>query len=156
MPSQEEYSPEPFEPSPAAEAFYSGAISRIRLYVPVLSLVGTAVTWWAGGPWFAAGFVAGCVIAYVNFCWLKRAVEGLAAVTAQQGHELNEIDRRIIARGAVVRFLLRFGVIGFAAYAIFKVSVSSLYGMLAGLFVPAAAIVCEAAYELYAALRRGL
>jgi hypothetical protein len=51
---------------------------------------------------------------------------------------------------------MRYGVIGIAAYAIFRISVSSLYGMLAGLFVPAAAIVCEAAYELYAALRRGL
>ena len=46
--------------------------------------------------------------------------------------------------------------IALAAYAILRVSKQSLYGMLAGLFLPVAAITCEAAYELYVALRRGL
>jgi hypothetical protein len=43
-----------------------------------------------------------------------------------------------------------------AAYAIFKFSPASLYGLFAGLFLPVGAIMCEAAYELYAALRHGL
>jgi hypothetical protein len=58
--------------------------------------------------------------------------------------------------GAVVRFLLRYGLIAAAAYAILKISAWSLYGMLAGLFLPVAAIACEAIYEAYVALRRGL
>jgi hypothetical protein len=156
MASEEQYSPEPFEPSPVAEAFYAGAIGRITRIVPVLGAVGFGIAWWRAGGWFASGFIAGSIVSYVNFYWLKRAVETLATVTVQQGPELNELDKRIIARGAVLRFLMRYGVIGIAAYAIFRISVSSLYGMLAGLFVPAAAIVCEAAYEVYAALRRGL
>lgn len=156
MASEEQFAPDPYTPDPAAEAFYAGAITRITRLLPVLSALGAAVAWWRAGGWFAAGFLAGCVVSYGNFYWLKRAVEALATVTVQQGHELNAVERRSIAQAAVLRFLMRYGVIGIAAYAIFRISVSSLYGMLAGLFVPAAAIVCEAVYELYAALRRGL
>lgn len=148
--------PEPFTPNPKAEAFYSGAITRIRRCVPVLGVIGAAVAWWRAGAAFAFGFLAGSAVAYMNFHWLKRAAEGLGDVTATEPQELQEVDRRIIARAAVIRFLLRYGVIGGAAYAIFKISARSLEGMLAGLFVPAAAIFCEAAYETYAALRRGL
>lgn len=154
--TDDQISPEPFEPNPAAEAFYSGAIGRIMRYMPFVAAIGMAFAWWRAGGWFAFGFVVGCVVAYVNFRWLKRAVEGLAAVAVQQGAEFGDVEKRTAARGAVLRFLLRFGVIGGVAYAIFEISASSLKGMLAGLFVPAAAIVCEAAYEVYAALRRGL
>jgi len=35
------------------------------------------------------------------------------------------------------------------AFAILTVSRESLYGLFAGLFLPAAAILCEAAYEAY-------
>ena len=45
---------------------------------------------------------------------------------------------------------------GLAAYGILTVSPASLYGLLAGLFLPVAAIACEAAYEVYVALARGL
>ena len=41
------------------------------------------------------------------------------------------------------------------AYAILTVSPASLNGLLAGLFLPVAAIACEALYELYAALAVG-
>jgi hypothetical protein len=42
------------------------------------------------------------------------------------------------------------------AYVILTVSPASLNGLLAGLFLPVAAIACEAVYELYAALARGV
>jgi hypothetical protein len=56
----------------------------------------------------------------------------------------------------VLRFLLRYFLMAAAAYAIFTVSRASLYGLFAGLFLPVAGIACEAAYELYIALARGL
>jgi hypothetical protein len=56
----------------------------------------------------------------------------------------------------VLRFLLRYLLMGLSAYAIFTVSRASLYGLLAGLFLPVAGIACEAAYEVYAALARGM
>ncbi len=56
----------------------------------------------------------------------------------------------------MVRFLLRYVLMGVGAYVILSVSPASLYGFLAGLFLPVAAIACEAAYELYVALARGV
>jgi len=135
--------------SPAAEHFYSRAAARITQYMVALAALGTVVTAWRLGIWFAAGFVVGCGIAYVNFCWLKRAVNALADRATGGG-------RHAGGRGVFIRFLLRYGLIAIAAYAIFKISTLGLYGMLAGLFLPVGAIVCEAAYEGYMALRRGL
>jgi hypothetical protein len=40
------------------------------------------------------------------------------------------------------------------AFVILTVSRESLYGLFAGLFLPVAAILCEAAYEAYAAVIR--
>lgn len=137
------------EPSPAAEAFYSGALARIRRFMLVLAPAATVVVWvWAG--WQAgAGFVAGCAIAYVNFHWLQKAVNALADRVTRTGQSVS-------GRGIVARFLLRYLLIALSAYVIFRVSVASLYGLLAGLFLPVAAIFCEAVYEFYVALRRGL
>ena len=56
--------------------------------------------------------------------------------------------------GIVARFLLRYVLLGLAAYAILTSFPASLRGLFAGLFLPVGAIVCEAFYELYAALRR--
>jgi hypothetical protein len=45
---------------------------------------------------------------------------------------------------------------GLGAYAILTFSPLSLYGFLTGLFLPVGAIACEAGYEVYAAVARGL
>ncbi len=137
------------EPPPEVTAFYSGAIGRITNFMPMLALVGIVICWWLAGGMFAAGFVIGCLIAYVNFYWLKRVVSALADRVTQSG-------RSESGRAAFTRFLLRYALITAVAYVILRVSTRSLYGMLAGLFLPVAAIACEAFYEVYVALRRGL
>ena len=105
--------------------------------------------WWKFGLRPAAGFAFGCAIAYVNFHWLKRVIAGFVdratgAATSQSG------------QGIVFRFLLRYVLMALGAYVILTVSPASLNGLLAGLFLPVAAIGCEAVYELYAALARGV
>jgi len=97
----------------------------------------------------AAGFALGCAIAFVNFYWLKRVVSALADRATATGE-------RQSSRGVVLRFLLRYFLIALGAYAILKISRDSLYGLLAGLFLPVGAILMEAGYELYSALRRGV
>jgi hypothetical protein len=116
--------------------------------MPLLAVIFTAICWLRFDGEMAAGFAVGCAVAYLNFYWLKRVVAGLAdRITRTGSHDGGG--------GAFTRFLLRYALIAAVAYAIFSVSKHSLYGMLAGLFLPAAAIVCEAAYEVYVALRRG-
>jgi hypothetical protein len=105
--------------------------------------------WWWFGWRTALGLGCGCLVAYLNFRWLKRGVEGLADRIVGTGKTQS-------AKGIVARFLLRYVLMGVVAYGILSVSPASLYGFLAGLFLPVAAIACEAAYEAYVALARGL
>jgi hypothetical protein len=53
------------------------------------------------------------------------------------------------------RFLVRYVLMAAVAFAILTISRESLYGLFAGLFLPAAAVLCEGAYQLYAGLVRG-
>jgi hypothetical protein len=140
---------EPNREQAAAEHLYSGALDRIRNFMAVLAPLLVALAWWKFGPRPAVGFAFGCAIAYFNFHWLKRVIAGFAdratgATTSQSGQEI------------VFRFLFRYVLMAAGAYVILTVSPASLNGLLAGLFLPVAAIGCEAAYELYAALARGV
>ena len=129
--------------------FYSGAYARIIRFMLALGIVAAIAVLVRFGLAVAAGFVVGSAIAVVNFHWLKRVVSALAGRAAASGE-------RPSSKGVVLRFLLRYFLIALGAYAIFKISRDGLYGLLAGLFLPVGAILMEAVYELYAALRRGV
>ena len=108
-----------------------------------------ALAWWRFGLRPALGLAFGCAIAYLNFYWLKRVIAGFAdratgAATSETG------------QGIVFRFLFRYVLMALGAYVILTVSPASLNGLLAGLFLPVAAIGCEAVYEVYAAVSRGI
>lgn len=114
-----------------------------------IGLVATIVAWTALGWKVAVGLALGCAIAWMNFYWLKQAVSALADRVTSTGQPQS-------SRGIVTRFLLRYALIALGAYAIFLVSRDSLYGLLGGLFLTVAAILCEAVYEVIVSLRRGL
>jgi small-conductance mechanosensitive channel len=132
-----------------AEHFYSGALQRIGRFMAALAVLLVALVCWKFGLRPAVGFALGCAIAYVNFYWLKRVIVGFVdratgTATTQSG------------QGIVFRFLVRYLLMAVGAYVILTVSPASLNGLLAGLFLPVAAIGCEAVYELYAAVARGM
>jgi hypothetical protein len=95
----------------------------------------------------ALGFALGGTIAYLNFHWLEKVVAGLADLTIQSGAPAS-------SRGIVHRFLLRYFLMAIVAFVILTVSRESLYGLFAGLFLPVAAMLCEAGYETYRVLSR--
>ncbi|HEY1679710.1 MAG TPA: ATP synthase subunit I [Candidatus Sulfotelmatobacter sp.] len=128
--------------------FYSNALPRIRNFMLALAPVLAGIAWWKFGRWPALGFMLGCVISYLNFHWLKSGVSGLADRVTNTGKPQS-------GAGIVARFLLRYALLAAAAYAILTSFPASLRGLLAGLFLPVAAIVCEAGYELYAGMKRG-
>jgi hypothetical protein len=130
------------------EDFYSRALLRISRFMLVLALASSALGWWRYGWRVALGVAVGSAVAYLNFHWLKRVVSALADRATEPGQEKQS------SSGVVLRFLLRYVLMGAGAYAIFTVSPASLYGLLTGLFLPVAAIACEAAYELWFALAR--
>jgi hypothetical protein len=137
------------EPTTISDSFYSGALARISRIMVVVTIVASVGVWVLYGWGIVLGFVCGCAIAYLNFHWLKRVVTALADRITQAGRPQS-------GKGIVARFLLRYFLMGLAAYVIFSVSPASLYGLLAGLFLPVGAIACEAVYEAYVAVARGL
>src|SRR5579872_1807319 len=130
-----------------SEAFFSGALRRISRFMLTLAVMLTIAGWWRYGWRVALGFACGCAVAYLNFHWLKRVVTALADRATASGDEQS-------SGGVVLRFLLRYVLMALGAYVIFTVSPASLYGLFAGLFLPVAAIVCEAAYEGWMAVAR--
>jgi len=149
MPSPDERTSIEFQGNPAAERFYSGAMDRIRRFMAAIGVVATVVVVIWFGWKVAVGVALGCTIAWLNFLWLKQAVSALADRVTATG-------RKQSSAGIVMRFLLRYALIALGAYAIFRLSRDSLYGLLGGLFLTVAAILCEAAYEVVVAVRRGI
>ena len=132
-----------------ADTFYAGALERIRKFMLALAVALSAAAWWKFGHAPAIGFFCGCVIAYLNFHWLKGGVSGLADRVTNAGKAQS-------GKGIIARFLFRYVLLGVAAYGILTSFPASLRGLFAGLFLPVAAIVCEALYELYAVVTRGI
>ena len=114
--------------------FYERVTSRI--FRVTLALGGTgAVAALAWRGWrVGAGFALGAAISWVNFRWLKHAVDGLAGKRA----------RPRLAVLAGFRYLL----LGGAAYVILKYSSISLRATLVGLFVSVTAVIVEIFFEV--------
>ena len=115
----------------------------------ILAVVGSLTAWVKFGRFAALGFLLGCVIAFLNFHWLKSGVTGIADRVTNTGKPQS-------GKGIIARFLLRYVLLGAAAYAILTSFPASLRGLFAGLFLPVGAIACEAIYEVYVGLRRGI
>lgn len=133
----------------AADVFYGAALVRISKFMLVLTPALSVAAWVRFGRFPALGFLLGSVIAYLNFQWLKSGVSGLADRVTNTGKAQS-------GQGMIARFLLRYVLLGVAAYAILTSFPASLRGLFAGLFVPVGAVVCEAVYEAYRALGRGI
>jgi hypothetical protein len=132
-----------------SDVFYSGALQRIRNLMLGLGLILAVAAWWKFGRPSALGFLLGCGIAWLNFHWLKSGVASLADRVTNSGKSQS-------GQGIIARFLLRYVLLGVAAYAILTSFPASLKGLFAGLFLPVGAIACEAVYELYVAVARGV
>jgi len=130
-------------------AFDVAILRRLSIFMAGLLIAATPLLWVRYGRAVALSFVIGGAISIVNFYWLKRVLNGMMEAVAVQG-------KRRSAGGMVLRFLLRYVLIGVTVYAIFKSSAMSLYGLCAGLSLPVGAVLIEAAYAIYGALRRGI
>jgi hypothetical protein len=124
-----------------SDDFYSRSLERIQTFMLVLGTAALITACIFFGWRIGLGFALGATIAYLNFHWLKKVVAGLAELTIGTGTPAS-------SRGVVHRFLLRYFLMAIIAFVILTVSRESLYGLFAGLFLPVAAILCEAGYEV--------
>ena len=133
---------------PLAEApLFERIIPRLLRNILVLSILLLGPAFWFYRLAGAMGFAFGAAISYINFRSLSQGVEGLTKRIVDQNSR--EKGGRII-----MRFVLRYLLVGIVAYAIFKSSAVAFRGFLWGLLIPAAALMLEAAWESYMALRR--
>lgn len=143
---------EPENPEPSAadlrlESFNARALPRMFRTMLVVSALLILPAFWRYGWAGAIGFAAGAAVSCINFRALQRSVEGLAERIVNR--QSQERGRRI-----VMRFLLRYALVGAVAYAIFRGSVLAFRGFLWGLCLPVAAMMIEAGVEVYAAFRK--
>ena len=139
---------DPAVSTPAIDALFTSSLRRIERLVPVLAVVIAAALGVRAGWPIALGFLAGGAIAYINFRWLKSTVAALADAVTLIGIHASKPS-------VIFRFLVRFVLIALAAYVIFVSYPVAFHGFLGGLFVPVLAILVEAMYVVYAAVRRG-
>jgi|SRR5580698_9283992 hypothetical protein len=140
--------PSPIEPVTSADRFFSAAIPRMMRFLILLGAIFTLGTAWRFGFITGLGFAAGALIAYVSFRSLNKAVQSLASRIVD--------DKQPNPGFSLVNgFFLRYLLAGIVAYVIFTSSSQAFRGFLFGLCTPVAAMLMEAGYESYAALRRG-
>ena len=131
-----------------AARFFDGALRRVTRNILFVAAGATPIVGWRWGLAGLIGFAIGALLAYLNFLWLSRGVEAIADRITEQGS-------REKGGSAVVKAILRYALVGVAGYAIFKSSDYAFYAFFAGLCLPVAAMLCEAAYELFISLRKG-
>jgi hypothetical protein len=142
----------PTPPSPESLApddrFFSAAIPRMLRFLLILGAALTLFASWRFGLIVGLGFAAGALISYLSFRSLNKAVQSLAS---------RIVDTKQPDRGfsLVSGFFLRYLLAGIVAYVIFTSSSQAFRGFLFGLCTPVAAMLMEAGFEAYAALRRG-
>jgi hypothetical protein len=109
-----------------------GRISRIMQALAAGGALAYAV--WRGWSW-GAGFAVGAAAGWLNYRILKRMVNALAS-------------RRPDRAGVVVMAGARYLLLGGGAYVTLRYSRISLPAALAGLFIPAGAVILEILFEL--------
>jgi hypothetical protein len=140
--------PSHIEPVTPADRFFSAAIQRMLRFLLILGAAFTLLAAWRFG-WIASlGFAAGALVAYVSFRSLNKAIQSLAGRIVED----KQPDRGF---SLVNGFFLRYLLAGVVAYVIFTSSSQAFRGFLFGLCTPVAAMLMEAGFEAYAALRRG-
>jgi hypothetical protein len=140
--------PPPASGDTPAERFFSAAIPRMLRFLPILGGIFALAAAWRYGRAAGLGFTAGATISYLNFRSLNKAVLSLAS-------RIVDAKRPDSGFSLVNGFFLRYVLAGIVAYVIFTSSSQAFRGFLFGLCTPVAAMLMEAGFEVYAALRRG-
>lgn len=93
---------------------------------------------------WATGLAIGTVLAWLNFRWLKRALDALVVVsTAQEGREKPKVPIT-----TYVAALFRYGLLGLTVYVIFMFLHVPLGSMISGFCALAAAAIVASVWEI--------
>ena len=116
------------------ERRFTRALDRMAKVMFAIAAGGAiALSVWRGWQW-SAGWLLGCAASTLNYRWLRRVIFSVNSGGGKQ-------------RKAVL-FGLRYLLLGGGAYVILKYTAISLPAALAGLFIPAAAVIIEILIQL--------
>lgn len=94
-------------------------------------------------PW-AAGLAIGTVLAWLNFRWLKRALDALLVVSMAQ----KDREKPKVPVTTYLAALFRYGLLGLTVYVIFICLHVPLGSMVVGLCALAAAAIAASVWEI--------
>jgi small-conductance mechanosensitive channel len=124
------------------EQFTEALIARLT---PVLGIIAAATALLLHRKDWSAGLIIGAALAWLNFRWLRRGLDGLVAESqAQSGQEKPRVS--IIT---YLLALLRYSLIALIVYVIFTYLHIPLVSMLVGLCALGAAAIAASVYEIF-------
>jgi len=112
---------------------FEGLDRRLNRSSLIVACIAIPLAWFFFSARAALSLAAGGVLSYINFHWLKQAIDFLV----RQGAEGRG------ARGVVVRFVGRYALIGIFLYVTIRSSALQLVFVFAGLLIYVAAILIE-------------
>ena len=87
---------------------------------------------------FILSFAIGALIAAINFSWMKYGIDHLVSLQSESSSPLPRSNRKII-----LKYLLRYALIGITLYVIFRFRFLDLRGAVLGLFLFVGAVLYE-------------
>jgi hypothetical protein len=116
-------------------------IARLTLLLGFLAAISVAYLY---GPNWGAGILAGAMLAWFNFRWLRQGADALTtAFTARAGR----YNPRVPVF-AYFKAFFRYGLIGLAVYVIFRYLNVPILSMILGLCALGAATLAVSVYEI--------
>jgi len=96
-----------------------------------------------GGLDSGLGFLAGAVLSWINFRWLKQGVDRLL----ESARSARPTPKRA-AHGAIFKYFLRYALIGLSLYATFRIDILEVFGFFSGLLLVVAAVLVECVLQV--------
>ncbi len=87
---------------------------------------------------FILSFAIGALLSAINFSWMKYGIDHLVALQSGSSLPLPQSNRKII-----LKYLLRYALIGTTLYVIFRFRFLDLRGAILGLFLFVGAVLFE-------------
>ena len=97
-----------------------------------------------------AGVLTGAALGWVNYRWLKQAMNMMARLAAEQA----EAPAVRIPKSTYVKFFGRYALIIAVLYVIFSNSLLPAAAVIGGLFAPVGAVVVETLHQLLMGSKR--
>lgn len=132
-------------PEPLEDYDFDGLVRRLNRYSVVITLLAMPVAFVFHSLSAALSIATGAALSYINFVWMKRAVDFVVVEGAKGA---------AAGRRSLFGFVARYVLIALVLYATIRSSVLNVVFILAGLLVYVAALLIECVYEVCRVLIR--